>query len=240
MGVRSHERGNAGLQSILDVHPNVAHRIELLIIDVTNDNSVNAAAEQLQSKGVSLYALVNNAGVGLNTDTGSMDTLLQTNFYGPKRVTEAFLSLLHPQDGRIVNVGSGAASMWLRNQSPAQQQIFTSPKTTWDELEHAVKVSCSTASRSGYGISKAGLTAYTIQCAALYPNLLITSLSPGFIETKMTSGYGAKLSPELGTVSLMKCLFGKDVVSGYYYGSDGLRSPLTETRDPGTPEYMGE
>ena len=125
LGVRSHERGNAGLQSILNVHPNVAHRIELLIIDVTNDYSVNAAAKQLQSKGVSLYALVNNAGVGLNTDTGSMDTLLQTNFYGPKRVTDAFIPLLHPQDGRIVNVGSGAASMWLRNQSPAQQQIFT-------------------------------------------------------------------------------------------------------------------
>jgi NAD(P)-dependent dehydrogenase (short-subunit alcohol dehydrogenase family) len=240
MGVRSHERGNAGLQFILNVHPNVAHRIELLIIDVTNDNSVNAAAKQLQSKGVSLYALVNNAGVGLNTDNGSMDTLLQTNFYGPKRVTDAFIPLLHPHDGRIVNVSSGAASMWLRNESPTQQQLFTKPTTTWDELEHAVQLSCSTASRSGYGISKAGLTAYTIQCAALYPNLLITSLSPGFIETKMTMGYGAKLSPEQGTVSLMKCLFGKDVTSGYYYGSDGLRSPLTETRDPGTPEYMGE
>ena len=74
----------------------------------------------------------------------------------------------------------------------------------------------------------------------MYPNLLITSLSPGFIDTKMTSGYGAKLSPEQGTVSLMKCLFGNDVISGYYYGSDGLRSPLTVARDPGTSEYMGE
>jgi carbonyl reductase 1 len=42
-----------------------------------------------------------------------------------------------------------------------------------------------------------------------------------------------------GTVSCMRCLFG-EVVSGYYYGSDGLRSPLTVTRDPGTPEYEGE
>ena len=55
----------------------------------------------------------------------------------------------------------------------------------------------------------------------------------------MTDGYGAKLTPEQGTVSLMRCLFG-DVVSGNYYGSDGLRSPLTVTRDPGTPEYEGE
>lgn len=241
MGARSKERGDAGLQSILNVHPNVAHRIEVLIMDVTNDESVNAAAKQLQS--VSLYALVNNAGVGFNTcNDGSIDTLLQTNFYGPKRVTDAFLPLLNPQIGRIVNVSSGAASMWLRNESPAQQQIFTSSTTTWDELDHTVKLSCSTAASrgGGYGISKAGLTAYTIQCATMYPNILITSLSPGFIETKMTSGYGAKLSPEQGTISLMKCLFGNDVVSGYYYGSDGLRSPLTVARDPGTPEYTGE
>ena len=241
MCARNKERGDAGLQSILNVHPNVGHRIEVLIMDVTDDESVNAAAKQLQSTGVSLYAIVNNAGVGLRTSNdGSIDTLLQTNFYGPKRVTDAFLPLLNPQIGRIVNVSSGAASMWLRNESPARQQIFTSSTTTWDELDHAVKLSCSANARGAYGISKAGLTAYTIQCAAMYPNLLITSLSPGFIDTKMTSGYGAKLSPEQGTVSLMKCLFGNDVVSGHYYGSDGLRSPLTVARDPGTSEYMGE
>ena len=60
-----------------------------------------------------------------------------------------------------------------------------------------------------------------------------------FIQTKMTAGYGARLTPEQGTVSLRRCLF-DDVTSGFYYGSDGLRSPLTCTRDPGTPEYGGE
>ena len=55
----------------------------------------------------------------------------------------------------------------------------------------------------------------------------------------MTHGYGAKLTPEQGTVSYLRCLFG-EVTSGHYYGSDGLRSPLTVTRDPGTPEYEGE
>jgi NAD(P)-dependent dehydrogenase (short-subunit alcohol dehydrogenase family) len=48
----------------------------------------------------------------------------------------------------------------------------------------------------GYGLSKAGLTAYTIVASVANPGLKITSLSPGFIETKMTSGFGAKLTPE--------------------------------------------
>jgi len=55
----------------------------------------------------------------------------------------------------------------------------------------------------------------------------------------MTKGFGARLSPEQGCVSSLKCLFGS-VTSGYYYGSDGLRGPLTMTRDSGTPEYQGE
>ena len=75
--------------------------------------------------------------------------------------------------------------------------------------------------------------------ASSHPTLKVTSLSPGFIATNMTAGYGAKLSPEEGCVSSIKCLFG-EVTSGWYYGSDGLRSPLTVTRDPGTPEYQGE
>ena len=47
-----------------------------------------------------------------------------------------------------------------------------------------------------YGLSKAGLNLITIHAAAAYPNLKVTALSPGFINTNMTAGFGAKLTPE--------------------------------------------
>eukprot|EP00308_Calcidiscus_leptoporus_P005632 CAMPEP_0119377520 /NCGR_PEP_ID=MMETSP1334-20130426/45294_1 /TAXON_ID=127549 /ORGANISM="Calcidiscus leptoporus, Strain RCC1130" /LENGTH=276 /DNA_ID=CAMNT_0007396469 /DNA_START=60 /DNA_END=890 /DNA_ORIENTATION=+ len=236
MGARNAERGAAGLNTILDAHPDAA--VELLLIDVSDNASVTAAAAQMKAKGVSLYALVNNAGVGLGTgDEG--EYLLNVNFYGPKRVTDAFFELIEPSGGRIVNVSSGAASMWLRNQSAPQKEFFTSPSTTWEQLEAAVQKAAPTASMGCYGLSKAGLTAYTLILAAAHPNLKITSLSPGFIKTKMTANFGPKLTPEEGTVSCIRCLFG-EVISGCYYGSDGLRSPMTVGRDPGMPEYAGE
>ena len=43
-----------------------------------------------------------------------------------------------------------------------------------------------------------------------------------------------------GCRSNIKCLFAEDVVSGAYYGLDGLRSPILVKRDPGFPEYEGE
>jgi carbonyl reductase 1 len=240
MGTRSKERGAAALSSIADaLGADVAARIEPIQLDVADDASVQAAAASLRSSNVVLYALVNNAGIGLNSGPGHVETLLNTNFVGPKRCSEAFLDVIDPDAGRIVNVSSGSASMWLRGQSAEIKQIFTSADTSWELLAATVQRESGSASMGGYGLSKAGLTAYTIQQAKKYPNLVCTSLSPGFIQTKMTAGFGARLTPEQGTVSLLKCLF-EDVVSGSYYGSDGLRSPLTVTRDPGTPEYGGE
>ena len=209
--------------------------LELLQLDVSDDGSVTAAASALAGK-EPLYALVNNAGVGPNDSEG--DALLQTNFYGPRRVSEAFVSMIAP-GGRIANVSSGAASMWLREQSAETKALFTNPDISWPELDAAVRAAAPAASMGGYGLSKAGLTTYTMIQAKMHPSLVCTSLSPGFIDTNMTRGWGASLTPEQGTVSLIKCLFG-EVTSGWYYGSDGLRSPLTVTRDPGTPEYEGE
>lgn len=229
------ERGEAAVKSIADAHPGVS--LELLLLDVSDDASVTAAASSIAGE-QPLYAVVNNAGVGLNTGEGGSDSLLQTNFYGPRRVSEAFVSMVEA-GGRIVNVSSGMASMWLRDQDAETKMLFTNPDTSLDELDAAVQAAKGAASMGGYGLSKAGLTAYTMIQAKLYPSLVCTSLSPGFIETNMTAGFGARLTPEQGTVSLVKCLF-DEVTSGWYYGSDGLRSPLTVTRDPGTPEYEGE
>merc|ERR1712146_673022 len=128
--------GTQAIAKIQEAHPTLASNIELVQMDVGNDESVAALADSL--RGVTLYAIVNNAGVGFRTDPDSRDVLLNTNFYGPKRVTEAFLGHLDPEKGRIVNVSSGAASMWLRNQSKKTKNLFSSSETTWEELETSV------------------------------------------------------------------------------------------------------
>ena len=113
-----------------------------------------------------------------------------------------------------------------------------------DELEEAIKVNLKAKNYVGnftnmYAFSKAALCTLTMTHAKTYPNLKVVSVSPGFVATPMTEGFGAKASAEQGCVSIIKCLFAT-VTSGYFYGSDGLRSPLTISRDPETPEYKGE
>eukprot|EP00939_MAST-03C_sp_MAST-3C-sp1_P000200 g200.t1 len=236
MGTRSRERGEKGLKEITEKYPHAL--VDLVEIDVGKDESVHAAAKSLKSKGVTLYALVNNAAVGFAVKT-SREELINTNFLGPKRVSEAFVDLIDPKEGRIVNVSSGAASGWLRDQSAKIKDMFSSLDTSWDDLKKSVLSLAPTSTQNGYGLSKAALCCYTMQQGKKWPNLKCTSLTPGFIQTKMTANMGATKKPDEATVSYMRCLFG-DVRSGHYYGSDGLRSPLTVCRDPGTPEYGGE
>jgi NAD(P)-dependent dehydrogenase (short-subunit alcohol dehydrogenase family) len=103
-----------------------------LQLDVSDDTSVTSAAASLKEKNTTLYALVNNAGVGLKAG----GDVLNVNFYGPKRVTDAFVDLVKE---RIVNVSSGSASMWLRDQDEATKNLFTSSDTTFEELQTAVE-----------------------------------------------------------------------------------------------------
>eukprot|EP00322_Chrysochromulina_rotalis_P003181 CAMPEP_0115863338 /NCGR_PEP_ID=MMETSP0287-20121206/18639_1 /TAXON_ID=412157 /ORGANISM="Chrysochromulina rotalis, Strain UIO044" /LENGTH=285 /DNA_ID=CAMNT_0003317785 /DNA_START=1 /DNA_END=858 /DNA_ORIENTATION=- len=244
LGSRNVAKGDACLKGIMEEVPSAVGKIECVQIDIVDNESIKTCAEGLKAKGVALYALVNNAGVGLAQAgaPSSPDGILDTNFYGVKRVSEAMVDLIDPAEGRIINVSSGAASAWVKGQDATTKAIFSKVGLTLEELEAAVKAAVAAGNvgwGNGYGLSKAALSAFTIVQAAQYPSLKVVSLSPGFIDTPMTVGFGARLTPEQGCRSILKCLF-EPVTSGFYYGSDGLRSPLTMTRDPGTPEYEGE
>jgi len=245
LGARDIAKGEAALKSITGAFPAAANNIEVLQIDVAEDASCTAAAAKLKAKGVTLYAVVNNAGLGLaQDDAGSAgaEDILNVNMLGPKRVTEAMVGLIHPGEGRIVNTSSGAAPGYLKSQSASLRATLSNPDITFDELSATVSAQVAANNLGmgrGYGLSKAALNALTLIQAKAHPNLKIVSLSPGFIDTPMTRGFNARLTPEQGCVSSLVCLFGP-VSSGYFYGSDGLRSPLTMNRDPGTPAYGGE
>jgi NAD(P)-dependent dehydrogenase (short-subunit alcohol dehydrogenase family) len=89
----------------------VAHpdeRVTPLRLDVTDAAQVQAAVERVGS----LDLLVNNAGVPVADDLGDpavIEQHLAVNLFGTHRVTQAFLPLLTPSRGGIVNVLSLAA-----------------------------------------------------------------------------------------------------------------------------------
>lgn len=209
-------------------------------LDVTDDKSVQSAAATVQSflpANEKLYAIVNNAGTGFAHGSKNSE-VMNTNIYGIKRVCDAFIPLLQNQGARVVNVGSGAGPMFVAAQETSFQKTLCSDTLKWTEIDTLIKEK---PDKWSYGFSKALVATYTMTLAKEYPKIHFSSLSPGFIRTKMTEGMGAHLDPDEGTVSLLHCLFAelKPESSGWFYGSDGLRSPLHFLRNPGEPEYDG-
>ena len=88
--------------------------IHVIQLDVTDDDSVQNAVQEVMKKAGRIDVVVNNAAYGL---TGAFEDLsieeiktqYETNFYGVIRVTQAILPIMRKQgSGRIVNISSGA------------------------------------------------------------------------------------------------------------------------------------
>lgn len=260
LGSRDSKKGQQALNSLLDIQPEWKDRLDLIQIDVEQDLSVNSAAEEVVTKfgrnPSPLYAIVNNAGIG--DSMLGLNKVLQVNTFGPKRVCDAFLPLLNPSIGRVVNVTSASGPLYLAGSSNETKKLLTNPDVSWTEIEKFMSECLKLESErttdwggdwSAYGISKACTNAYSIYLAKKNPNLTINACTPGFIETDLTrpmaesngktpAEMGMK-SPEEGVSASVFLLMGNPSGSGHYYGSDCVRSPLDKYRSPGDPPYTG-
>ena len=256
---RVKENGETAMASIKQENKD---RLQLLVLDVNSDESVRAARETLGP--IKLYGLVNNAGIA----TGSPDELINTNYYGAKRVIDNFIDLI--DGGKIVSISSGSAPMFLEKCSPEKKRMMIDPAIEMSTIDQYIKDfkylysdggvdACKAAGWGddglsyGYGFSKACLNALTVCVARERKGICITAASPGLVLTDLFLPVAKKqgveieelakqwghIQPSESVVSTMKLLFDDSVTSGLYYGSDGLRSPMSFYRKPGSDEYDG-
>lgn len=263
LGSRDPGRGHAAREGLVQAHADWADRVEVVGIDVSSDASVADAAEHVaarfEGEATPLYGLVNNAGIGLGQ--AQLRTVLEVNTLGIRRVCEAFLPLLQPAGGRIVNVTSAAGPMFVNACSPERQRFFVDPSVTWPQLraflDECLSIDGAEAFASAglhdggaYGLSKAAANSYTVLLARDNPGLRINACTPGFIETDLTRPFADSRGqtpeqmgmkpPSAGARAPMFLLFGEPEGNGRYYGSDALRSPLDRYRGPGDPPYAPE
>ncbi len=136
-------------------------------IDVSSDESVEAAAKELLAAYGSIPLLVNNAGItrdGLlvRMKKSDWDHVIDTNLTGIYRTCRAFAtSMMRSRYGRIVNVSSVVAGIG----NPGQ---------------------------ANYAASKAGIEGFTRSLARELAsrNITVNCVAPGFIDTDMTRELG--------------------------------------------------
>lgn len=201
MGCRSTARGNAAVDALTTAHPEWKDRLMVVEMDTSSDSSVAAAASVVEGKlGKSpppLFAIVNNAGIAVG-----YEEVINVNVRGPKRVDDAFLPLLDPKQGRIVQMSSGAASGCVSRSTPERIKFFTDPAVTWAQIDGLVDEVLAYpngtndfeahglgVSMGAYGLTKALLNSYTMVLAREHPKLAINSCSPGMIATDLIGSF---------------------------------------------------
>ena len=160
LGARNAQAGRAAAER-LGTEGDVA----FLEIDVSDANSIRAAAGELIRQSDRLDVLINNAGILLDEDKSALtltpdifETTLRTNTLGPWLVAEAFVPLLKKgREPRIVNVSSGGG-----------------------QLEDGAD-----GWAPAYCVSKTALNGVTVQLAAALPKFAVNSVCPGWVRTDM-------------------------------------------------------
>jgi NAD(P)-dependent dehydrogenase (short-subunit alcohol dehydrogenase family) len=258
LGSRDPTRGRAAMDALTSEEPSFGARLQLVELDVSKDESVTRAVDEVS--GGPLYGIVNNAGIGGGSN--DLAAVLNVNTAGVRRVCEAFLPFMDPHGGRIVNVTSAAGPVFVAKCSPDRRRFFVDARSEWAELEALMREcigfggdksafeNAGLGDGDAYGLSKACANTYTLQLARRCPALRINACTPGFIETDMTRRYAASQgktpaelgmkAPEDGARAPLFLLFGELEGNGRYYGSDAKRSPLDAYRAPGSPPYTGE
>ncbi|CAL9109916.1 unnamed protein product [Musa acuminata var. zebrina] len=185
-------------------------------LDVAEPSSIVTFAAWLERRFGGLDILINNAAVSFNEiDTNSVghaETVIRTNFYGPKMLIESLLPLFRRSiatSSRILNISS-QLGLLNKVRNPALKELLQDEKIlTVAAVERMVSqflhhVKMGTWREEGwptvwtdYSVSKLALNAYSRLLAKQQEGrgLSVNCFCPGFTRTSMTRGRGSR-SPE--------------------------------------------
>jgi NAD(P)-dependent dehydrogenase (short-subunit alcohol dehydrogenase family) len=176
-------------------------------MDVTDDESVSAAAAMVETEHGSLDVLVNNAGISggripvPEVTPDDLRRVYETNVFGVVRVTQAFVPLLERSKAPvIVNVSSGMGSLG----------ITTDP----DRLESRIV-------GLAYPSSKTALNMLTSQYAKAYPGMRINAVDPGYTATDFNQHRGTQPVEEGAEAIVRAAMLGADGPTGAYLDRHG-------------------
>ncbi|HEY4269819.1 MAG TPA: SDR family oxidoreductase [Galbitalea sp.] len=180
IGARDGTRGRAAAEAL---------RVRFVQLDVTDDASVDAAAEDIRRRDGRLDVLINNAGITggrvnpADVTADAIRTVYDTNVFGVVRVTHAMLPLLRESENPvIVNVASGLGSFGIVSDPDRIESRFPS---------------------LSYGSSKSALTMLTLQYAKAFPEFRVNVVDPGYTATDLNGNSGTQ-SVEEGTDAIVR------------------------------------
>ncbi|CAJ1974723.1 unnamed protein product [Sphenostylis stenocarpa] len=214
-------------------------------LDILDPSSINQFAEWLKENYGGLDILVNNAGVSLNQDNNyqyeNARKVIETNYYGTKRMIEAMIPLMKPSaaGARIVNVTSRLGRLnGKRNRlenDALREQLSDEESLTEELIDGMVSTFLQQIEDNNwrsegwpqkytdYSVSKLAVNAYTRFLARKFSErpegekIYVNCYCPGWVKTALT-GYAGSVSVEQGAdTAVWIALFPDQAITGKFF-----------------------
>ncbi|WP_429970265.1 SDR family oxidoreductase [Fructilactobacillus sp. Tb1] len=187
-------------------------KVDLVILDVTDEETIQAAAQLIQSKFGYLNILINNAGIALDAHQSPVDIPVATirkdfdvNYFGVIQVTQAMIPLLKQSEtAQIINISSEMGSLTLA----------TTPGSI--SFDHTAV---------GYQSSKAALNMWTIDLAKVLKadKINVNAVNPGWVKTSFGGSDAGALTPaEVVARTVELALGAGKLVTGTFSDTHGI------------------
>ncbi|CAI1533338.1 SDR family oxidoreductase [Serratia proteamaculans] len=205
LGARDPLRGEQAIQALALL----GLKAELLVLDVTSEESVRQAAADFSKAYGQLDVLINNAGVGgsrehpAQTGAAALAEMYQANVFGVVRMMQAFLPLLQAaKNPRVVMVSSSLGS---------SHTMTGKGGATFEAglLQLA------------YPSSKAALNMLVTQYAKALPTIRINAVNPGFTKTDINHHTGHQTVTEGTDAIVTLASIGNDGPTGGFFDRHG-------------------
>ncbi|MDO1449731.1 SDR family NAD(P)-dependent oxidoreductase [Rhodocytophaga aerolata] len=199
-----------GIEAVKNLKTEGLTHVEAIQLDVTDQQSVDAARAQIGKKTNVLDVLINNAGISgvlpqtaLDAGIDNFKNVLETNLYGVVRVTQAFMDLLRksPQP-RIVNVSSSVGSLSLQSDP------------NWQFYHHA--------KYAVYSSSKSALNMYTVTLAYELRDTAfkVNAIDPGYTKTDFNHHQGIGTVEDAAARVVKYALVDNNGPTGKYFSEE--------------------
>jgi NAD(P)-dependent dehydrogenase (short-subunit alcohol dehydrogenase family) len=213
LGSRSLETGSAAVEKL---KAEGLQNVETVQLEVTNQQSIDAARAVIGKKTEVLDVLVNNAGISGGFPQSALDVTLdqfrkvyETNVFGVVAVTQAFIDLLKKSsEPRIVNVSSAMASL----------SLAANPDVPGYDNKMAV-----------YQSSKSALNMYTVNLAYALRDLpfKVNAVCPGYTKTDFTGHQGTSTVQEAGQRIAKYALIDQYGPTGGFFSEEYFPEPAS-------------
>jgi NAD(P)-dependent dehydrogenase (short-subunit alcohol dehydrogenase family) len=205
VGARDEARGQAAADKLKTEGVDA----RFIKLEVTDQGTIQRAAEWIEKEFGRLDILVNNAAIveriakPSGVDLAKVREVYETNVFGPMAMTQAMLPLLRKsKHGRIVNVSSSLGSLTLASQpdSPMAQFVVL-----------------------GYNTSKSALNSMTVQFANELKDtpIKVNAICPGYCATDINGNSGPRTAAQGAVAAVEYATIGADGPTGGYFNDAG-------------------